>query len=40
MLLALFDEINFATFFAGNYWIGKLIKMTLILVNNMSEKHI
>ena len=38
MLLAVFDEINFTAFFAGKYWIEKLIKMTLILVNNMSKK--
>ena len=38
MLLAVFDEVNFTAVFAGKYWIEKLIKMTVILVNNMSKK--
>ena len=36
MQLAVFDEINFTTFFARKYVTGKLIKMTWILINNMS----
>ena len=40
MLLAVFEEINFTPFFAKKYGIGKLIKMTWILINNMSKKYI
>ena len=38
MLLAVFEEINFTPFFAKKYGIGKLIKMTWILINNISKK--
>ena len=38
--MAVFEEINFTTFFARNYGIGKLIKMTWILINNMSKNNL
>ena len=38
MLLAVFKKINFTAFLARKYGIGKLIKMTLVLINNMSKK--
>ena len=40
MLLAVFDEINFTAFSSPRKCgIGKLIKMTWMLINNMSKKQ-
>ena len=38
MLLAVFDKINFTTFFARKHGIRKLTKMTWILINYVSKK--
>ena len=38
MLLAVFDKINFTTFFARQHGIRKLTKMTWILINYVSKK--
>ena len=40
MLLAVFDKINFTTFFARKHGIRKLTKMTWILINYLSKKKI
>ena len=38
MLLAVFDKINFTTFFARKHGIRKLTKMAWILINYVSKK--
>ena len=38
MQLAVFDKINFTTFFARKHGIRKLTKMTWILINYVSKK--